>query len=110
MTTIPNVNGQTGNGPEVHRVKFKPFPGFFPQNETDFFFVSCSTLPANERSVTEMKTTSQSMPDGGIDQSENVIFTLLPGGASILKQNVRFLSLIGRAVKFDPVLTFLDTF
>ena len=57
-----------------------------------------------------MKTTSQSLPDGGIDQSENVIFTLLPGGASILKQKVRFLSLIGRAVKFDPVLTFLRHF
>ena len=110
MTTIPNEIGQAGNGPEVHRVKFKPFPGFFPQNETDFFFVSCSTLPANERSVTEMKTTSQSMPDDGIDQSENVIFTLLPVGASILKQKVRFLSLIERAAKFDPVLTFLDTF
>ena len=90
---------------KLQRVKFKPFPGFLPQNETDFFFVSCSTLPANERSVTEMKTTSQSLPDGGIDQSENVIFTRLPGGASILKQKVRFLSLIGRALKFDPVLT-----
>ena len=90
---------------DVQRVKFKPFPGFFPQNETDFFFVSCSTLPANERSVTETKTTSQSLPDAGIDQSENVIFTLLPGGASTLKKRLSFLSLIGRALKFDPVLT-----